>query len=146
MNFYRADPALTGSAAHPSARMRCSVISSRISTGWARSPAVISTNARDSPTGMCLNCISATASAATPKWIEYHPAYRELERAAFGEFGIHAMSVRKGIPGLAADLSGGGQARLHVSVQPGRVRAGLPDQCHLMAAPKLLLRNSATRC
>jgi acyl-CoA dehydrogenase len=31
--------------------------------------------------------------------IEYHPAYRELEKAAFGEFGIHAMSVRKGILG-----------------------------------------------
>lgn len=31
------------------------------------------------------------------QWIEYHPAYRELERAAFGEFGIHAMSIRKGI-------------------------------------------------
>src|SRR4051794_35020372 len=31
------------------------------------------------------------------QWIEYHPAYRELEKAAFGEFGIHAMSVRKGI-------------------------------------------------
>src|SRR6201747_309913 len=33
------------------------------------------------------------------QWIEYHPAYRELERNAFGEFGIHAMSVRKGILG-----------------------------------------------
>lgn len=31
--------------------------------------------------------------------IEYHPAYRELENAAFGEFGIHAMSHRKGILG-----------------------------------------------
>src|ERR1700716_2632537 len=31
------------------------------------------------------------------QWIEYHPAYRELEHAAFGEFGIHAMSVREGI-------------------------------------------------
>jgi acyl-CoA dehydrogenase len=31
--------------------------------------------------------------------IEYHPAYRELERAAFGQFGIHAMSLRKGILG-----------------------------------------------
>ena len=29
--------------------------------------------------------------------IEYHPAYRELERVGFGEFGIHAMSHRKGI-------------------------------------------------
>src|SRR4029078_3596399 len=33
------------------------------------------------------------------QWIEYHPAYRELERAAFREFGIHTMSVRKGIMG-----------------------------------------------
>jgi alkylation response protein AidB-like acyl-CoA dehydrogenase len=33
------------------------------------------------------------------QWIEYHPAYRELEKAAFSEFGIHAMSVRKGILG-----------------------------------------------
>jgi hypothetical protein len=33
------------------------------------------------------------------QWIEYHPAYRELERAAFGDFGIHAMSLRKGILG-----------------------------------------------
>jgi acyl-CoA dehydrogenase len=33
------------------------------------------------------------------QWIEYHPAYRELERAAFGEFGIHAMSLRKDIMG-----------------------------------------------
>jgi len=31
--------------------------------------------------------------------IEYHPAYRELENAAFGEFGIHAMSHRKGVLG-----------------------------------------------
>src|SRR6201986_3341073 len=35
------------------------------------------------------------------QWIEYHPAYRELERAAFGEFGIHALSIRKGIMGWA---------------------------------------------
>jgi len=31
--------------------------------------------------------------------IEYHPAYRELEQAAFGEFGIHAMSNARGILG-----------------------------------------------
>ncbi|HLI98872.1 MAG TPA: acyl-CoA dehydrogenase family protein [Bradyrhizobium sp.] len=36
---------------------------------------------------------------ADVQWIEYHPAYRELERVAFGEFGIHAMSLRKGILG-----------------------------------------------
>ncbi len=33
------------------------------------------------------------------QFIEYHPAYRELEKAAFGEFGIHALSIRKGIMG-----------------------------------------------
>jgi acyl-CoA dehydrogenase len=31
--------------------------------------------------------------------IEYHPAYREMEKAAFGAFGIHAMSNAKGILG-----------------------------------------------
>src|SRR5438270_10753134 len=31
--------------------------------------------------------------------IEYHPAYRVLERVAFREFCIHAMSIRKGILG-----------------------------------------------
>src|SRR3954449_828325 len=36
------------------------------------------------------------------QWIEYHPAYRELEKAAFGEFGIHALSIRKGIMGWPA--------------------------------------------
>jgi len=33
------------------------------------------------------------------QWIEYHPSYRELEKVAFGEFGIHAMSHRPGILG-----------------------------------------------
>src|SRR4051812_23468913 len=31
--------------------------------------------------------------------VEYHPSYRELEKVAFGEFGIHAMSHRSGILG-----------------------------------------------
>src|SRR6185436_12789058 len=33
------------------------------------------------------------------QWIEFHPAYRELERVSYGEFGIHAMSHRKGVLG-----------------------------------------------
>jgi alkylation response protein AidB-like acyl-CoA dehydrogenase len=36
------------------------------------------------------------------QWIEYHPAYRELERVAYGEFGLHAMSHRPGILGWPA--------------------------------------------
>ena len=31
--------------------------------------------------------------------ISYHPAYRRLEAAAFGEFGLHAMSNREGVLG-----------------------------------------------
>jgi alkylation response protein AidB-like acyl-CoA dehydrogenase len=32
-------------------------------------------------------------------WVEYHPAYREMERIGFGEFGLHAMSRRAGVLG-----------------------------------------------
>lgn len=33
------------------------------------------------------------------QWVEYHPSYRALEKAAFGDFGIHAMSHRATISG-----------------------------------------------
>ncbi len=32
-------------------------------------------------------------------WIEFHPAYREMEQIGFGDFGIHCMSRTKGIHG-----------------------------------------------
>lgn len=32
-------------------------------------------------------------------WIEFHPAYREMERLGYGEFGIHCMSRRPGVLG-----------------------------------------------
>ncbi len=35
-------------------------------------------------------------------WIEYHPSYREMEKIAFEEFGMHAMSHRAGVLGLDA--------------------------------------------
>src|SRR5690349_14062841 len=35
-------------------------------------------------------------------WIDYHPAYREMEKIAFEDFGMHAMSHRAGVLGLAA--------------------------------------------
>jgi alkylation response protein AidB-like acyl-CoA dehydrogenase len=41
-------------------------------------------------------------------WVEYHPAYREMERIGFGEFGLHAMSRRGGVlgwPGIAPPLA-----------------------------------------
>jgi alkylation response protein AidB-like acyl-CoA dehydrogenase len=33
-------------------------------------------------------------------WIDYHPAYREMEKIAFEDFGMHAMSHRGGVLGL----------------------------------------------
>jgi acyl-CoA dehydrogenase len=33
-------------------------------------------------------------------WIEYHPAYREMEKITFGDFGMHAMSHRAGVLGM----------------------------------------------
>lgn len=38
------------------------------------------------------------------EWIEYHPAYREMERIAFGRFGIHAMCHRPGVLGSPAPM------------------------------------------
>ncbi|MCX7361689.1 MAG: acyl-CoA dehydrogenase family protein [Alphaproteobacteria bacterium] len=38
-------------------------------------------------------------------WIEYHPAYREMERVAFEEFGMHAMSHRPGVLGMSEPAS-----------------------------------------
>ena len=35
-------------------------------------------------------------------WIEYHPAYREMEKIAFERLRIHAMSHRAGVLGLDA--------------------------------------------
>src|SRR5262249_998493 len=35
-------------------------------------------------------------------WIDYHPAYREMEKIAFEDFGMHAMSHRAGVLGLGA--------------------------------------------
>ena len=32
-------------------------------------------------------------------WIEFHPAYREMEQIGFGEFGIHCMSRKAGVHG-----------------------------------------------
>lgn len=34
-------------------------------------------------------------------WIDYHPAYREMEKIAYEEFGMHAMSHRAGVLGMA---------------------------------------------
>src|SRR4051812_23117300 len=33
-------------------------------------------------------------------WIDYHPSYREMEKIAFEDFGMHAMSHRAGVLGL----------------------------------------------
>lgn len=35
-------------------------------------------------------------------WVEYHPAYREMEHIAYERFGMHAMSRREGVLGWPA--------------------------------------------
>lgn len=37
-------------------------------------------------------------------WIDYHPAYREMEKIAFGDFQFHAMSHRSGVLGMERPL------------------------------------------
>jgi alkylation response protein AidB-like acyl-CoA dehydrogenase len=37
-------------------------------------------------------------------WIDYHPAYREMETIAFGDFQFHAMSHRSGALGMSQPL------------------------------------------
>ena len=37
-------------------------------------------------------------------WIDYHPAYREMESIAFGDFQFHAMSHRGGVLGMERPL------------------------------------------
>lgn len=32
-------------------------------------------------------------------WIEYHPAFREMEKIGYGDFGIHCMSRKEGVHG-----------------------------------------------
>src|ERR1700716_305111 len=34
-------------------------------------------------------------------WIDYHPSYREMEKIAFEDFGMHAMTHRAGVLGMA---------------------------------------------
>src|SRR6476646_6030518 len=98
MNFYRADPALTDLLRlHlPDALFR--YIEPHL-------------DRRGGLSGGYLDECARLADRHTPvlhqrdkfgrdtQYIEYHPAYRELEKAAFGEFGIHALSIRKGIMG-----------------------------------------------
>ena len=38
------------------------------------------------------------------EWIEFHPAYREMEQIAFGRFGLHAMTHRAGVLGWPAPM------------------------------------------
>ncbi len=63
-------------------------------------------------------------------WIDYHPAYREMEAIAFGDFQFHAMSHRAGVLGMDRPLPAVAKVRVPVSVRAVRVRADVPDQRH----------------
>jgi acyl-CoA dehydrogenase len=38
------------------------------------------------------------------EWLEFHPAYRDMEEIAFGRFGLHAMTHRGGVLGWPAPM------------------------------------------
>ena len=64
-----------------------------------------------------LNALAAVADKYAPvlhartrwgeddDWIEYHPAYQEMEHIAFADFQFHAMGHRAGVLGCAAPLA-----------------------------------------
>jgi acyl-CoA dehydrogenase len=63
-----------------------------------------------------LDALAATADQHPPvlhardrygrdeEWIEFHPAYRAMERLAFGEFGLHVLSHEAGVLGWKEKL------------------------------------------
>ena len=59
-------------------------------------------------------------------WIDYHPSYREMEKIAFEEFGMHAMSHRAGVLGMSGAGASAGEVRHHLSLRAGRVRPDVP--------------------
>src|SRR4051795_13203738 len=98
MNFYRADPALTDLLRIHLADELFRHIEPHLDRLGALAGGPLDECARLADRhGPVLHQRDRFGSDA--QWIEYHPAYRELEKAAFGEFGIHAMSLRKGILG-----------------------------------------------
>jgi hypothetical protein len=99
-------------------------------------PAGISTNARGSPTAI-RRCCTSDKFGRDVQWIEYHPAYRELEKAAFGEFGIHACRyARASWLALTNILLWRNTPLRSCSTRPSSV--SLPDQYHRRLCAKLL--------
>ena len=85
-------------------RPTCTRIWSRTSSGSACSPAGASTSWPASPTRTARCCTPRDRFGRDEDWIEYHPAYREMEAIAFGDFQFHAMSHRAGVLGLDAPM------------------------------------------
>ena len=127
MNFYRIDRDVRDLLElYMDPRLR--VAWSRILIASANLPAENSMNWRKLPTSIRRCCIRAIVSAATRIGSSIHPAYREMERIAFGEFGLHAMAHRPGVLGWPEPLPPHREVRLPVSVRAGRVRPDVSDQ------------------
>src|SRR5437868_6976348 len=98
MNFYRADPSLTDLWRSRRPQGVCNCVAPRLGRRGGLACARLdecAPPARGPPPILH----QRDRFGRDVQWIEYHPAYRELEKVAFGEFGIHAMSIRKGILG-----------------------------------------------
>ena len=69
-----------------------------------------------------------TRNGADRQSLVKHPAYQELERFAYSEYGLAALSHRRGVLGWDAPLPPSGEVRADVSVRAGRVRPLLSGQ------------------
>ena len=77
---------------------------SRTSIGWASLPAAGSTQLARIADQHPPVLHARDRFGRDEDWIEYHPAYREMEQIAFGDFQFHAMSHRGGVLGSSAPL------------------------------------------
>ncbi|HEY8336871.1 MAG TPA: acyl-CoA dehydrogenase family protein [Tardiphaga sp.] len=98
MNFYRADPALADLLRIHLPEALFKHIAPHLDRLGALAGGVLDDCARTADQHVPV-LHQRDRFGCDAQWIEYHPAYRDLEKAAFGEFGIHAMSHRKGILG-----------------------------------------------
>ena len=104
----------------------CSRTCCRTCAGWAGWPAACSTTLAQTADKHPPTLQHRTRSGVDAQRIVKHPAYVELERVAFGEYGLAAMSHRGGVLGWHAAAAAGRQVRADLPVRAGRVRPVLP--------------------
>ena len=103
LNFYRADPDLAALTSHYVGAPLAAVLTERLDRLGAlvgdRLDRLAATADRNGP-----RLVARTRRGEDRDRVEKHPAYEEMERIAFGELGLAAMSHRAGVFGWNAPL------------------------------------------